>query len=669
MKKLRACMKKPLDGSVDRGVALAALLLTVVASTAAAGELWVGDGGAVCLAPLNQTAPRGITNGAGGFLVVWQDDREMGGVFLQSVSREGMPRWMLDGISPCHMSSEEFGPVFVSDDEGGAIVAWIDMRSDEEGDVYAQRVRANGEMAWQTNGVPVCATIGDQWSLSICPDGAEGAIIAWWDDRAGSYSLYAQRVDASGAPLWQANGVVVCGAANFDPAFLRPAAMEVPDGQGGIVIAWEDFRSSDIAARIYAQRLDGLGAAVWQKDGVAVCDAPAGQWSPAIVADGNHGAIVTWHDFREGESSNIYAQQVSESGELVWAAGGLPVCEAADDQFDPEAAPDGAGGAVIAWTDLRSGTSHDIYAQRVSSSGEIAWLPQGVPLCAAPLRQSDPALVPDGAGGAIAAWHSFRGSHETDIWANKVLGDGSLPWQPDGVPVCTLDGLQRHVAAVPDGEGGAFFAWEDGRSGNGWDVYALRECANGAPVSTLLRGYEASAGRGAVLIEWTLSLALPESSFEITRSDAGRTGFVRIPGAVRREGMSYRFLDGSVEPGKTYVYCAAVSTDGASTLLFETGPVRTPLAALALEQNHPNPFHGTTVFGYDVPSTMNVDLSVFSCDGALVAHLYRGTQRGGHHEAAWSGTRDDGTPAVPGVYYCTLKGDHGRATKKLVLIR
>jgi hypothetical protein len=42
-------------------------------------------------------------------------------------------------------------------------------------------------------------------------------------------------------------------------------------------------------------------------------------------------------------------------------------------------APDGAGGAIVAWEDSRNGNS-DIFAQRISANGSVQWMPGGVPI-------------------------------------------------------------------------------------------------------------------------------------------------------------------------------------------------------------------------------------------------------------------------------------------------
>jgi len=43
--------------------------------------------------------------------------------------------------------------------------------------------------------------------LNLTSDGAVGAIVTWLDYRSGDYGIYAQRVNASGAIQWSANGV------------------------------------------------------------------------------------------------------------------------------------------------------------------------------------------------------------------------------------------------------------------------------------------------------------------------------------------------------------------------------------------------------------------------------------------------------------------------------
>ena len=90
--------------------------------------------------------------------------------------------------------------------------------------------------------------------------------------------------------------------------------------------------------------------------------------------------------------------------------------------------------------DHRGGASFDIYVQRVSSAGVVAWTVSGVPLCALAGDQTGPALVLDGAGGAIVGWRDAR-SGAGDVYARRI----TLAGVPDINVAATL--IQRLAKA------------------------------------------------------------------------------------------------------------------------------------------------------------------------------------------------------------------------------
>ena len=122
------------------------------------------------------------------------------------------------------------------------------------------------------------------------------------------------------------------------------------------------------------------------------------QGGAVMVDDGAGGTIVAWTDYRNGDiDRDIYAQRVDATGAALWTENGVPICTATDRQHDINIIGDGAGGAIIAWLDRRSGSSSQIYAQRVDADGNVQWASDGI-LTAA---NSSSAIVSDGAGGAI----------------------------------------------------------------------------------------------------------------------------------------------------------------------------------------------------------------------------------------------------------------------------
>ncbi|MEW6685893.1 MAG: T9SS type A sorting domain-containing protein [Candidatus Edwardsbacteria bacterium] len=198
--------------------------------------------------------------------------------------------------------------------QGGGVIAWYDLRNSAvtKGDIYAQRVDSAGNVLWQLNGVPVCTVAQTQEQVAIASDESGGAIMAWYDVRGVEGvqgKIYAQKIDSTGTSQWTLNGVAVCTADS-----PRAAPCLVSDGLGGAIISWIDMR--DWENDIYAQWLDSLGNPQWIIDGIPVCVAPGSQnndWynrSNHIISDGKGGAIVVWHDTRSGVDVDIYAQRL-----------------------------------------------------------------------------------------------------------------------------------------------------------------------------------------------------------------------------------------------------------------------------------------------------------------------------------------------------------------------
>jgi hypothetical protein len=310
-----------------------------------------------------------------------------------------------------------------SDGSGGAIVVWTDMRG-ADADVYAQRLNAAGVPQWAANGVALCTAVGAQDQPAIVGDAAAGAIVMWRDLRGAAADIYAQRIGSAGSVLWAANGIAVCAATGTqDP----PAA--IADGVGGAIATWTDRRGAN--ADIYVQRLNSSGVAQWTANGVALCSATGDQTNPRLCPDGANGAIVAWED-RRGANADVYARRVDNLGAPQWTANGVVVCSATGDQTGPSIAADPVAGALIAWTDLRTpANGTDIFVQRFNVAGTASWTANGVSACDTLANQSSPTVLSDGMGGALLAWSDMR-SGTADIYGQRLDTSGTIPAQCSG---------------------------------------------------------------------------------------------------------------------------------------------------------------------------------------------------------------------------------------------
>lgn len=108
-----------------------------------------------------------------------------------------------------------------------------------------------------------------------------------------------------------------------------------------------------------------------------------------------------------------------------------------------------------------------------------------VPVSAVAGVQRFPGAIPDGQGGAFIVWEDGRNSATSgiDVYAQHLSSDG-VPLWADGAPVCVAAGDQLsrtygRPGLVLDGHGGVIVVWED-RRGPTNNIYAQRLDAGGS---------------------------------------------------------------------------------------------------------------------------------------------------------------------------------------------
>lgn len=379
-------------------------------------------------------------------------------------------------------AGDQWNSTACTDGQGGAFIAWLDRRDGLQTDIRLQRVDAAGDVApgWPLDGFPVCDARGDQTAPCVAGDGSGGVFIAWEDRRGGDADLRIQRLTAAGAPAagWPRNGLVLCAAPGPQ---LEPVV--TTDQQGGIYAAWSDYRTG--LARVHAQHVTPAGNdPAWPMDGWRVCEGAGAQRSPAIASDGRGGALLAWQDTRSG-SAGLYAALFNAARDRPWGSGGRVLCTAPGEQRRVRAAANGAGGGYFVWEDTR-GADFDLYGLRVAESGdlEFPWAEDGLPLCAASGGQFEPQLEPDGAGGALLAWFDARSGAGFDVYALRInaRAEARPGWRTGGTPVCGATGDQVQPVLAGDGRGGAWIAWADRRAGSA-DIALQHLDGTGTPSS------------------------------------------------------------------------------------------------------------------------------------------------------------------------------------------
>jgi hypothetical protein len=375
------------------------------------------------------------SDGKGGAIILWSEfspSFTVEWLRAQRISKEGNKLWGANGVQITNEGNKQEMMSISSDNNGGCFYAYQTSELNiSDFELKANRLDSNGVKQWG-NGIFFCQAQGIQTDLHSVTASDGGFIVTWRDPRTSpvsDFDIYAQKLSPSGSILWTANGQPVC-------TFQRNQEYQnaYPDNSGGVFVTWSDWRMSDSATTridIFAQRINSSGNNVMIANGVPVCTAPQSQFRPVMTTDGNGGVIVTWNDFRNGAVApfniDIYAQRIDPLGNMLWQNDGVQVCGVQLSQNNQKITTDGNFGAIITWDDRRAGTSiYDIYSQRVDSSGNLLWNPEGVAISIAPGNQYSPSIVFSGDGAIIAFEDTRNGSNNYDIFVQKVLLNGSV---------------------------------------------------------------------------------------------------------------------------------------------------------------------------------------------------------------------------------------------------
>lgn len=431
----------------------------------------------VCVQPYDQKDVHIVSDGNNGAVMMWLDFRNdaaqnSGDIFAQRIDRNGFNLWTANGVAICSHSSDQAAPDLSESENSGAIIAWTDFRNGNR-DIFAQKIDSSGNVQWSADGIAVAVKPSSQQNTQVISDGAGGAIIVWEDSANGAFDIYAQRMNSLGAEMWASGGVAVC---NMVLGQINPKIF--PDGAGGAVVVWQDFRNGN-DYNIYSQKINSSGVVQWTANGVAIATVAGTQSNPKIRDDGSGGAIIAWQDKRSGFSFDVYAQRINSAGTVQWTANGVVICNVTDNQSAIDMTNEGISGAIITWKDNRN-FNNDIYAQCINLSGAVQWTANGLAIATGTAEQINPNAIGDGSGGAIIVWQDSSAGN-WDVKSQRISSGGTNMWTAGGVSVGTAAASQTDPKNVSDGTGGSIYTWNDKRTTNDFDIYAHHLFSNGIP--------------------------------------------------------------------------------------------------------------------------------------------------------------------------------------------
>lgn len=542
----------------------------------------------------------------------WTTDGALNTAVITDINRQNSSSITTDGI-------------------GGAIITWLDYDiSANDYNIYAQRLNATGVREWGTRGLPICTTLTDVHNPKIASDGNGGALIAWFDKRNVKNEVFVQKVNRNGVVQWTTDGVAVGTTPDH---YQQGSQVIVSDGSGGAIVAWADWRGDfyNPVESIRAQRISASGAIMWGAGGVALNGIDGGD-SPQIISDGNGGAVVCWDQWTgiyPAGNRDIFAQKINGSGAIEWGVHGVTVCDQTSEQRFPMLAPDGNGGAIIAWEDYRNGSYTALHAQRVNA-GVAQWTTNGIRLTSLSSGQYYHRMMSDGNNGAYIVWQFASGVSVVQ----RISASGGIMWADGGVSFSDLRS-SINPDLTTDQAGGVIITWDDGVN------YIMAQRVNSS-------GTCLWAPRGAYICWNTLTQYYPRITTD------GNGGAIIVWDDLRNDAIA-----------STDIYAQQVAANGSIGIVTAVSKISNPAeAATMLCQNFPNPFSGETTISFNLATAGQVTLKVYSMSGQEIVTLVNSKMEPGSYSVTLEA---EGLPE--GIYYYRLKAGNESATKSMVIMK
>ncbi len=244
----------------------------------------------------------------------------------------------------------------------------------------------------------------------------------------------------------------------------------VPLADNGFFVSWFNANPNDpppIGYDTYLQRLDLNGYEQFAHNGLQIAkltNSSTEDYGLDIDTQGN--ALLAFLDTREGDNQQITVTKVSPSGEQLWGPNGIQLTSGAPNVHQPKVAGTSDGGVVVAWTAYGPKYSFMVL-QKLDANGKPLWAStalqnNGIVFSENKADYTVSDLHASDNGSVIVSFSRDTGFRSNRyLYANKLSASGKLMWGATHVHVWDGGSLQlgSYPSFVPDGNGGAVFAW------------------------------------------------------------------------------------------------------------------------------------------------------------------------------------------------------------------
>ena len=338
----------------------------------------------------------------------------------------------------CTASGEQAITKLAAAEDGGCYVSWFDNRGGGY-DVYMQRLDPSGNPQWETDGIMIAdRNYSSTMDFDLTVDTSGNAVVVYRQNMLSGDGIVVSAVDSTGTILWN---TTVEGAGSF------VASPVIANSGDGVIVGWIYDNVSNF------QRLDIAGNMLWNN--VSVDDPLGGTLNVADIQPSIDGSVIAsfvqyttyWGN------KQLKAERITSDGVLLWEQ---QVAVMLDNSLQfgayPDFISDGTGGGFFTWYGVGP---LQCYATRISSNG-VMWFGGQVQVASSfgSTERVNPVGVRDGSEFVVFFRSQDNSQSEDGIGVQRLSTNGGVLWGNAGIslkPTSSSPQYGNFAAAKTDG--------------------------------------------------------------------------------------------------------------------------------------------------------------------------------------------------------------------------
>jgi len=337
--------------------------------------LWGSNGIDISTGDSFQPSPTLTETSDGNFVFAWISSDGSQKIALQKLSPTGQKLW---GSTPILLQSatEDFSwPAVVKSDNGQVILVHTVPNGIYQARIRAHKLDVNGQLLWGTNGISIQDN-GQMASYQVPevePDGNNGALIAWYDGRAGNNlsSSFVQRISSTGSLYFPANGSEGSLAAQRNK-FYPQVAFNLATQE--TYMFWMETEPNQNQNGIYGQKFSPTGSRLWGNSGKVFIPLSAPYTKSISDLSSHMGSEKVYLFYLDSDGSGLNTKTLGfacdTSGAFIWPGNIVTLSNSTTEKLQMVTGMDVYKNCKLAWGDRRLDAS-GIYAQDINPSGQL----------------------------------------------------------------------------------------------------------------------------------------------------------------------------------------------------------------------------------------------------------------------------------------------------------